>query len=158
MRLERSLSAIEPLCGDINRGRWLALSRKAVHQGEIGEVRFDGRVDFVAIEGDDDRCVGGGRDERGAIDFEIAFIDGLAQWDACGGNNLRVEGCVHEHGRARIDCEQRRQHHVYGAGTDGDAHNHTGGRNLRFTDQRDDHPGGSRDADLLHDEWHDAHD
>src|SRR5580692_8623542 len=72
-------------------------------------MRFDGGVDLIAVKGDDDRGVSGGRGKRGAIDSEIALIDGLVQRNAGEGNKLRVEGCVHEHRRARIDCEKRLQ-------------------------------------------------
>ncbi len=101
------MGTIEPFSGGINRGRWLIFSCEAVHQLEVGEIRFDGFVYLVAVECDDDNGVAGRRCEGGAIDFEVALVDGLAERNASEGNDLRVEGCVHEHGRAWIADEQR---------------------------------------------------
>ena len=68
---------------------------------------FEGRVDLVAIECDDDGGMGGGIVERGTIHAQIALVDRLAERNSSEGNDFRIDGRIHEHGGARIKGQQR---------------------------------------------------
>ena len=63
------------------RGR-LVLGGKAALYGEPLGVGLDGAIDFVAVEGDHDGRVAGGRFQCSTPKGEIALIDGLAQGNA----------------------------------------------------------------------------
>src|SRR5580698_3412767 len=53
-------------------------------------------VDLVSIVGEHKGCMSGGCGESIAINFEVAFVDGLAQRNSGEGNDFRIDRGVHE--------------------------------------------------------------
>ena len=65
--------------GDVNRCRGLVFGRKAAERGQTGWMGVHCAVHLVAVESYNDGRLGGGCGQCIAINFKVAFVDGLAQ-------------------------------------------------------------------------------
>jgi hypothetical protein len=82
--------------GDVNRdGRLIGRGEPSDGTKAIG-VLLDGLINVIALEGDNDGDVGCGIREGCGKIFAIAFVDCLAKGNSRKGDEIGIDGCVHQ--------------------------------------------------------------